>query len=378
MKTCRAAAVGLALWALLFAPAARSRDWKVAVPDYEWSFPRDHWSHEGYRVEWWYLTGHLTTEAGRRFAYQFTLFRVGVVPVGSEPVSLDSDWAASSFLMGHAAITDIDAKRHVFSEVLYREIPLLGGVGAFPDPPIGWSRGPAGTSQTWDILWNGDAFDVSMRDDDQGIALSLSTHPLKPFVFQGPNGFSRKGDGAGAASQYYSFTRLATSGELEIGGTRAAVRGVSWMDKEFSSSQLGPEQVGWDWFSLQLDDGRELMLYLMRRNDGSTDYQNGTLVAEDGSVRYLEPSQATVEVLDTWTSPETEARYPARWRIALPGEDSVMEVRPVLADQENRSRLPGGVYYWEGAVDVLDGESETIGRGFVELTGYGENNRPPI
>jgi predicted secreted hydrolase len=279
--------------------------------------------------------------------------------------------------MGHAAITDVATGRHIFSELLYREVPLLGEFRFHPDPLIAWARGPVGTAEKWTLRWNGVGFDFAMRDDEKGIAFDLSTHPTKPMVLQGPNGYSRKAD-SGVASLYYSFTRLATAGKLRMGDRAWTVRGESWMDKEFGSSQLGEDQVGWDWFSLQLRDGRDLMLYLLRRDDGGIDYRGATLVAPGGSARYLMPEEWQVSVTESWTSPETEATYPARWRVELPAENLRLDVVPVLSDQENRSRLPGGVYYWEGAVAVQDSAGELIGRGYVELTGYGEGNRPPV
>lgn len=349
-------------------------DWKAAVPDYPWTFPRDHWAHDGYRTEWWYFTGHLQAEddPGRRFGYQFTFFRIGVL---TEPPDLESRWASTSIIMGHAAITDVTRGDHVFTEVFYREMPLLASFSEYPEPRIGWSRGPAGTEEVWTLEWNGAAFDLAARDRRRQMGFELETRPMKPLVFQGPNGFSRKGTEAQAASQYYSFTRLATTGELEIGGERFRVRGESWMDKEFSSSHLAENQVGWDWFSLQLDDGRELMLYLMREADGSVDYASGTLVDAEGAPIYLKSDDFDVETLDHWTSPETGARYPSTWRVRLPGPGLELDVRSLVADQENRSRLPGGVFYWEGAVEV---SGTATGRGFVELTGYGEGSRPPV
>ena len=344
-------------------------DWKVARPDYPWSFPRDHWAHEGYRTEWWYFTGFL----GERFAYQFTFFRIGVL---SERPDFSSSWTATSLVMGHAALTDLETKRHMFSEVLYREVPLLAGYDAYPAPRIGWSRAPAGTDDLWTLDWNGEGFDFAARDESEGFGFRLSTRPEKPLVFQGPGGFSRKGEGEEAASHYYSFTRLETEGVVDLGRERFQVEGESWMDKEFSSSQLGENQVGWDWFSLRLDDGRELMLYLMRSPNGAVDYANGTLVDAEGKAAYLHRSAFEVEVLDHWTSPETSARYPSEWRIRVAGLD--LRVRSAVPDQENRSRLPRGVFYWEGAVLIETSDGKPLGRGFVEMTGYGEGNRPPV
>jgi predicted secreted hydrolase len=344
-------------------------EWKTARPGYEWAFPRDHWAHDGYRTEWWYFTGNL----GDRFAYQFTLFRIGVV---TERPALASAWTAASFVLGHAALTDLKAKRHWFSEALYREIPLLAGFGQFPDPRIGWSRAPAGTDGVWSLDWNGEGFDFAAKDDSEGFGFRLSTRPKKSLVLQGPGGLSRKGENEEAASLYYSFTRLETLGEIALGDERFEVEGESWMDKEFSSSQLGESQVGWDWFSLRLDDGRELMLYMMRSESGAVDYANGTLVDEKGEASYLDRSSFGVEVLDHWTSPSTSARYPSKWRIEVAGLD--IRVSAVVSDQENRSRLPRGVFYWEGAVSVETADGKAIGRGFVEMTGYGKGNRPPV
>jgi predicted secreted hydrolase len=360
---------------LIFTGTLLAADWKSAERDFSWSFPRDHWAHRAYRTEWWYFTGHLEAEEepGRIFGYQFTFFRIGLL---TERPDMESNWATQGLIMGHAAVTDVNAERHHFSEILYREIPLLGEFRPFPDSPLASSRGPVGTEHSWTLLWNGRAFDFKMRDEWQGLGLDLRTHPEKPLVFQGPNGFSSKG--GGGASLYYSFTRLKTEGTLEVDGRIWNVRGTSWMDKEFGSSQLGEDQVGWDWFSLQLDDGRDIMLYLLRRADGSADFRNGTLVLSDAAPRYLTSDEWTIKAMGTWESPETGAVYPSRWVLEMPEEKIRLDIVPLLANQENRSRLPGGVYYWEGAVVAKDEEGKVIGRGYVELTGYGENNRPPV
>ncbi|MFQ6673041.1 MAG: lipocalin-like domain-containing protein, partial [Candidatus Tectimicrobiota bacterium] len=304
---------------LLLAAGAQAAEWKAARPDYGWSFPTDHWARAGYRTEWWYFTGHLTTASApqRRFGYQFTIFRVGLAV---ERPKLASAWSVTDLMMGHAAITDLATGRHRFSELLYRTVPFLGGFGRYPEPLIAWSRAPAGTDGTWTLRWNGEAFDVAMQDDRHGLAFALTTRPAKPLVFQGPNGFSRKGEGPNAASHYYSFTWLATEGSLTLDGTTFDVKGDSWMDKEFSSTRLAEHQAGWDWFSLQLDDGREIMLYLLRHKAGGVDFAQGTIVSQKGEARYLARGDWTVRATRTWTSPETGAAYPARWTVEIPDE----------------------------------------------------------
>jgi predicted secreted hydrolase len=362
---------------LLVASASRADDWKTARADYPWSFPRDHWARRGYRTEWWYFTGNLAAEGepARRFGYQFTFFRIGLLP--GRP-GFDSAWAARDLIMGHAAVGDPASGRHVFSELLYREAPFLAGFGEFPDSPIAWSLGPPGTDGRWTLRWNGTAFDLEMRDDARGTAFRLSARPLKPLVFQGPGGCSRKGAGPAAASQYYSFTRLETEGELRLDGKSLRVRGESWMDREFGSNMLSPGQVGWDWFSLRLDDGREIMLYLLRDAGGRVDFASGTLVDGEGRAKYLKPDDWVLRVTGRWKSPRTGAEYPARWTLDLPGERIRAEIRPEMADQENRGRLAGGLFYWEGAVSILGPGGDRVGSGYVELTGYGTGNRPGI
>ena len=356
-------------------PGPSDAAWLAARPDFAWRFPRDHWSHPGYRTEWWYFTGHLAGPADSvaRFGYQFTIFRVGVLP---DAPGWRSTWAATDLVMGHAALTDLRTGRHLFSEVLYRAVPLLGAFGAPGDPLLAWNLAPPGTPARWTLAWNGDGFDFAMRDDPQGFAFTLSTRATKPLVFQGPNGYSRKGATAGAASQYYSFTRLATSGSLQVGPETLPVRGESWMDKEFGSNQLAGDQVGWDWFSLQLDDGRDLMLYVLRDSAGAVSHARGTLVAPDGRARWLEAADFSVGASARWRGPPG-TDYPARWRVRVPLAGLDLDVEPRLAGQENRSHLVPGLAYWEGSVDVRTAGRRT-GRGYVELTGYGARTRLPL
>lgn len=347
------------------------------APDHAWSFPRDHWAHPGYRNEWWYFTGTLADaeEPARRFGYQLTFFRVGIVP---EAPPFDSAWATSGAVMAHAAIGELSAGAHHFTEVLWRATPLLGGFGAPPDPVLAWARAPAGTAGRWTLALEAGAFRLRMRDDARGLALDLVARPAKKPALQGPNGFSRKAAAEGYASLYYSLTRLATEGTLTVNGRTVRVRGESWMDKEFGSSQLAPAQVGWDWFSIRLADGRDLMLYVLRRADGSADWRNGTLVEKDGAVRVLGPEAWSVRARARWRSPDTGATYPSGWDLEVPSAGIAVRIEPELAAQENRSALARGLFYWEGAVRVRDGRGAPAGEGYVELTGYGEGNRPPI
>jgi len=380
----RALAAALCFLTVMLAPELpraadpeAERQWVPASPDYQWSFPRDHWAHRAFRNEWWYFTGHLLSRGDpqRRFGYQFVIFRVGLYPGAS---GLASEWDAANLLMGHAAITDKAAGEHRFSEVLYREAPFLAQFAAYPDTEIAWSRAPIGTDGTWKLRWIGEGFELEMADRDKGIALGLRTAISGPPLFQGPRGFSRKSDEPGAASMYYSFTRLDTRGALSIDGQSWEVEGVSWMDRELSSNQLTEEQTGWDWFGLRLDDGRDLMLYQLRTEGDVVDYGKGTLQSPDVGVRYLNAADWRLRATATWKSPETGIVYPAAWTVEIPSEKLRLKIQPDVSDQENHSRTGVGMTYWEGAVTVYGEDGQRAGEGYVELTGYGEDNRPPI
>jgi len=359
--------------ALLGARAARAADWKQAAPDYAWSFPADHEPHPDYRSEWWYFTGHLASasDPSRRFSYQFTIFRIGVNP-GREKSR--SRWASRQLLMGHAAVTDLANGRHLFSDVVYRESPLLATFGT--GKHLANTLGPAGSTGTWTLGWNGAGFEFSARDDAQDFGFSLKTSPLKPLILEGPNGYSRKTESGSAASLYYSFTRLRTSGSLRVAGSSQAVTGESWMDKEFGSGQLGPDQVGWDWFSLQFADGRELMLYVLRDKSGRPSFAHATAVDAKGRTRFLKAADFHISVEDHWRSPLTGGDYPSRWKIEIPSEGRNFVLIPRLADQENRGRRLKSMAYWEGSVDILDADRRPLGQGFVELTGYAPGSAP--
>jgi predicted secreted hydrolase len=357
--------------------AADPAGFRPADPAHRWDFPRDHHAHPGYRNEWWYFTGLVASdgEPRRRLGFQVTFFRVGLL---AERPDLDSAWATADAVMVHLAVTDVTSGEHLFSEVLWRAAPPLGGFGPAQGPLLAWARAPPGTEGRWTLSLEEGAFAIAAEDRVRGVALRLRAVPQRPVALQGPNGLSRKSARNGFASLYYSHTRLATTGTIEAGGRVHRVRGECWMDREMGSSQLAPEQVGWDWFGLRLSDGRDLVLYVLRREDGSADHRNATLVGRDGSVRSLPPEAWSVRARGAWTSPETGARYPSGWDVAVPGEGISLQVLPEAIAAENRSALARGLFYWEGPVRALDAAGRGAGEGYVELTGYGEGSRLPL
>ena len=321
------------------------------------SFPSDHGPHPDFRTEWWYYTGNLKTAAGRHFGFQLTFFRIALVPGA---VVRASAWATRQFYFAHFAVTDTAAGRfHAFSRTS-REALELAGASASP-------------YRVWIEDWSveGDGSSARLRAADGDVALDLSVSAAKPVVTQGDRGLSRKGPEPGNASFYYSITRMPARGVVRLGRETLEVSGEAWMDREWSTSALAPGVEGWDWLALQLDDGRELMFYLLRRRDGAIDpFSAGTLVAADGTTRALEAGDVRVETLAHWTSPRSGVRYPARWRLSVPSASLRLELAPRLADQE----LIVGTRYWEGAVAVAGSAAgrPLAGQGYVELVGYAE------
>ncbi|MGB5258990.1 MAG: lipocalin-like domain-containing protein [Gammaproteobacteria bacterium] len=318
-------------------------------------FPQDHGMHPGYATEWWYLTGNVETQSRRRFGYQFTLFRVGLRP---GEAAQDSSWRSNQIYMGHLAVSDIAGGRHHSAERLARAAAGLAGARV---APIEVWLGP------WSMRANTELFPltVSAQSEDFGLSLELQAGN-KPLVLQGERGLSRKSAAPGNASYYYSFTRLPTRGELRIGDTVYTVQGDSWMDREWSSSALDTDQAGWDWFALQLDDGRDLMYYQLRNRQGGTHaFSHGVLVDKDGNVRTLQPDRVQLTPLRYWQA-EDGTRYPVSWRLQASEVQLDLEVEAVLDNQ----RMDHSVRYWEGAVDVSGSHS---GKGYLELSGYAGN-----
>ena len=347
----------LACLALLLLPAADG--WKRHAPPFTPSFPADHGVHADFRSEWWYATGEFATSAGERFGYQLTIFRIGLEPGLPEPG--EAYWSARQLYSGHLALTEIGAQKTRCAERAGRANGALAGAREGElDAWIGdWriARDPASG-----------ALHALGRAREIGVALDLVLAPAKPLVMHGPGGLSPKGTEPGNASAYASFTRLATQGTLELDGRELAVRGESWFDHEWGSSQLGKDVAGWDWFGLRLEDGRELMLYRLRRADGSAlPVCAGTLVRADGSSRPLEAGEVAIAASATWTSPRSRGVYPARWKVSIPAEQLEFELVPRVPDCEIDGRRSTGVVYWEGPVAL---EGSVKGSGYAELTGY--------
>lgn len=335
--------------------------YRLALKPRVFEFPRDHGPHDGYRNEWWYLTGHLDTSGGRRFGYELTLFRFALSP--DSPPAQGSAWATNSIHIGHFTITDVDRGTFHVAERQARAAADLAGAERDPlriwlyDWSIQLRPGRAGGADRWQIA----AADGANR-------LDLSLVPARPPVLQGDNGRSQKSADPGNASYYYSIPRLTSTGTLETDGTRFEVSGMSWLDREWSSSALADDQAGWDWFSLQFDDGTDLMYYQLRKKDGSADpYSAGTLMPPDEAPATLAREDVQLTVLAHWDSP-AGGQYPNEWRLVVPRASLDLHIRPVLRDQE----LDTWVRYWEGAVDISGtrGNTPVNGRGYVELTGY--------
>jgi predicted secreted hydrolase len=338
---------------------ASSFSYLLAVPGRSLSFPADHNSHPDFKTEWWYYTGHLEAESGQRFGYQVTFFRFGV---RDRQTSIKQTPLFTELYMAHFALSNFSGRNFLFRERINRGIG--DRAGAKTDRFLVWN-------EDWSVEGNRDNHKISVND--RGTELRLVLKSLKPPVLHGQNGYSQKGEGEGRASYYYSLTRMQTEGELIVGGKSEKVRGLSWMDHEFGSNQLGPDQLGWDWFSIQLDNQSEMMLYLMRRKDGSIDpYSHGTLVYADGTTRHLALKDYRVDVLARWQSPKSAAEYPIKWKVIIAAEQIELEIAPHFPEQELITNRSTRVTYWEGAVQVKGtlGNKPIAGSGYVEMTGY--------
>ncbi|HEX8386497.1 MAG TPA: lipocalin-like domain-containing protein [Rubricoccaceae bacterium] len=325
-------------------------------------FPADHGPHPAFKTEWWYVTGNLraTDGSGRRFGVQFTVFRSALSPDTSARRA--SDWATTQLYMAHVALSDVAGGGFYSEERFARGAAGLAGASA--DPVHVW-LGPVDLAATG-APGAGGAVPLRITGSAEGAAFRLDARPTKPVVLQGDRGLSQKGAEPGNASYYYAQTRMATSGTVTLpGGEAVPVEGLTWLDREWSTSALAGGQTGWDWFALHLDDGRDLMLYQLRGPDGRADpLSEGSLVDADGRKTRLAASDFSLAPLARWTAPDG-AEYPTRWRARVPSAGIDVEVTALV----EASELDATVRYWEGAVDVSGG---LTGSGFLEMTGYAD------
>jgi predicted secreted hydrolase len=322
-------------------------------------FPRDQGPHPDYRQEWWYVTGNLDSADGERFGFELTIFRFALAPdlpqatVRSPPGAGSSPWRTRQIYLGHFAVTDVTRHRFRFATKLARG--ALGLAGARADPLRVWVG-------NWRIGADG------VQAAEPGYVLSLAARPLLPPVLNGDRGLSRKSVEPGNATYYYSIPRVSVRGAIVRDGRRLQVHGLAWLDREWGSGSLGPQETGWDWFGLQLGDGSCLMFYSLRDRDGAEDpYSAGTWIDAAGRARPLSRDDVRIQVMAHWTDADG-IRYPSRWRLIIPALGLDVTVQPILADQE----LVTSPRYWEGAVDVSGTRSgrRVTGRGYVELAGY--------
>lgn len=334
------------------AMAFEAGEFKPVLNPRQFSFPEDHGPHRDQRIEWWYFTGNVATENGERFGFQITFFRVGIVADLIDPRR--SPWQAQDLFIGHAALTDINAGQYYQAERSQRA--TLGLAGAESAPLRIWLN-------DW-FVKSEDGVNFTAHVQTPEFSLNIKLRPTKAPVLQGEEGLSRKGERPGEASYYYSLTRLATSGVVELGERKLKVEGNAWLDREWSSAPLAADASGWDWFGLQFKTGQELMLYRIRRGDGTANrFTAGTWVDAAGRVTSLGEQDIKMQPIG-----RASTRYPTRWLIEIPKLKIQLESNAAIENQEFR----GFVSYWEGAVNVV-GRRDGLtlnGVGYMELTGY--------
>ncbi len=337
-------------------------------------FPKDHRDHPGYRTEWWYYTGNLRSENGDHYGFQLTFFRSQISPPGADRKwpRHPSAWRTQQVFLGHAAVSDITGKNHLVAEEVSRAALGMAGVThSFRHTMV--------FLKTWSAEIEADTHNLKVNTDDFFYDLTLKA--VKPPVLHGDRGYSRKGSTPGRASCYYSITRFDAQGSIRIGEMTVMVTGLAWMDHEFSTEVLEPGIIGWDWFSLQLSDETEVMVFLLRTEQGGLHTaSSGTYVDVDGITRHLANTEFNVRVLDTWKSKHSGVRYPARWRLQVVPLAIDVNIVSRLPDQEMRTLRSTGVRYWEGSVSI-DGtknKQPVDGKGYVELTGYGDAFDAPL
>ncbi|HXL21128.1 MAG TPA: lipocalin-like domain-containing protein [Candidatus Dormibacteraeota bacterium] len=355
----RSSIVALMAAMLLLRPVLAQSPYQVALPGYHYSFPHDYFSHPAFQTEWWYYTGNLQSADGRRFGFELTFFRQAI----DRDAAKNTTWDAQDLYLAHLALSDLTAGRFYHTERTNRSGP-----------------GIAGADEASRRIWNGN-WQIALKDSDQQLQaiaenfeLRLTLHSEKLPVIHGENGVSQKAEGPGRASHYISLTRLGTTGTIMLNGKVFDLSGLAWMDHEFFTQQLGSEQAGWDWLSVQLDDHTDLMLFHIRRKDGSIDpFSASTFIDAQGKATHLRKEDFILQPLgDTWKSTANGATYPISWKIEIAKLSLELEATTPLAAQELTGKTKLAPTYWEGAITLSGkrGARPLSGLGYLEMTGY--------
>ena len=315
------------------------------------SLPQDSGPHDAFQTEWWYYTGNLKTKDNHRFGFQLTFFRQAL---SCEPVGKGSKWRTRQLYFAHLGLTDVNQGSFYSKQRMNRE-------------SLGISGGRAVPFKIWIDDWKVEEMEgiVKLSASDDAISLDFSLSDFSLPIFQGNQGWSRKGPGLSNSSYYYSIPRIKTRGTITIGTQRFEVEGLTWFDHEWSTNALSTDVAGWDWFSVHLNDGRDLMVCQIRNENGDANgFGFGSISYPDGRREILEEQDFKITSSRIWKSPITGKRYPDKWRITVPGKDIDLMVTPLISNQEHTHSFA----YWEGAARFQGDEVQ--GLGYVELTGY--------
>ncbi len=334
-----------------------------ALEPLQFQFPLDHGAHNDFATEWWYYTGNLTGEDGGAYGFQLTFFRSALAP---GETSRQSDFAAQQIYMAHFAVTSAADGRHLSFDRFSRGAGGVAGATGAPRYQVwldDWRAFETGPGQM--------RLQAAAEAEIGPVSIDLTLTETRPPLLHGDAGFSRKGPEAGNANYYYSLVGMETAGNIVFGGTKIDVSGLSWMDHEFGTSALSGDALGWDWFAVTLDNDVVLMFAEIRTKSGATqEIFEGTLSFPDGRQIAIFQDDFTLTPTGQWTSPDSGIVYPSGWRVTIPRHDIELTIEPLIDDQE----MDVAFTYYEGATVVrgtMDG-APVGGRGYVELTGYGE------